>query len=837
MTAIAPTLPAIAGMTTHTTPSLCDAHAAQLKGSAIADEIIAARGYVSIVPGAANDVMHLAGATWSKKLLQQVLHGGALMFPIHRLADPNPYTWVLRPDLPRHNDDGKVIKYEWPRSVPNVFDVLPRYRDALNDPTIPIWLTEGTKKADALASAFGDAIVPINMNGVYGWRGKMPNGGTNSIPDFDQVNWIGRSTVIAPDGDTKDNPNVMHAVRRLARVLLHKGAASVLICYLPQPRGGPKVGIDDYLAQGHTITDLESLLVTLDDAARTAHVPFRTHAETGEKLYLPPGYDARHQTLVKVDPMTGRTNNLYAGDIYVKETGANLVTGEQSALVVWNGRGDWHGQATVPYTALSDTKTFSTLVGAAGAALGPRNIKDVQQFLVEFVQENRDALPHRAYSDRLGLVEDGLVTPAGAVGLPADVRYTGHPAVAIGQDADAYLAAIRAMLQWDNAWPAWLALGLSLAAPAIARLRLRRNPVLYIAGESGSGKTTIAQFATGAWGEPTRNPLRIEGGRTTPAGVFQTLETISGLPLLIDEAHTVPDPKRLEMACYGFANGQTYTRGGVDGHARGGDELRGVMLLAGEALPDFKHAGSHLRVLWIDASAYPPLGAPARSTDGQQRAATLEAAWNGGAGLFGKTIAERIWGDWPRFVAIMRGLESDPALAPLGPWREPLAAAAAALNIALEYIGATMPDAWGAALLDSWAAMLLSGHKDVDPITDAWERLVVMLAQGRRYSDADDENRASPAVWEYIAADHGGGVIACKKLGEPTWRVLSSTPQFRERVGETAVQLYGQNWMRRGWVLPGDGGKATAKARVHTGATVRVLRVPEDALLNWGANE
>jgi len=165
-----------------------------------------------------------------------------------------------------------------------------------------------------------------------------------------------------------------------------------------------------------------------------------------------------------------------------------------------------------------------------------------------------------------------------------------------------------------------LTLGLSLAAPAIARLRPRRNPVLYLSGASGGGKTTIAQFAAGGWGNPTRHPLRLEGGRTTPAGIFQTIEHLNGLPTFVDEAHTIADPKRLEMACYSFANGQRYTIGGADQKARGGSDLYGTLLLAGEAVPEFKHAGANLRVLWVDASAWLPLGAEPRSSEGQRRA-------------------------------------------------------------------------------------------------------------------------------------------------------------------------------------------------------------------------
>ena len=181
------------------------------------------------------------------------------------------------------------------------------------------------------------------------------------------------------------------------------------------------------------------------------------------------------------------------------------------------------------------------------------------QFLVEFIQENRETLPHRAHADKLGRAGAGLVLPAGAVRFAEPVRYTGSPAVRIGSDASAY------------------------------------------------------------------------------------------------------------------------TTGGVDGKARGGDALTGTLLLAGEAMPEFKHAGSRLRVLWVDAGASLPLGAEARTPACGLRAEVLERAWELGAGLFGARIAGQLWADWPGYVAKIRALESAAALQPLGPWREPLAAVAAAL--------------------------------------------------------------------------------------------------------------------------------------------------------------
>ncbi|PDW00053.1 hypothetical protein [Candidatus Viridilinea mediisalina] len=61
-------------------------------------------------------------------------------------------------------------------------------------------------------------------------------------------------------------------------------------------------------------------------------------------------------------------------------------------------RGTIHGERTIPYAALSDSRSFSALIGAAGAAVHPRNIKDVQALLVESVQANIEVIPRRQHS-------------------------------------------------------------------------------------------------------------------------------------------------------------------------------------------------------------------------------------------------------------------------------------------------------------------------------------------------------------------------------------------------------------------------------------------------------
>lgn len=316
------------------------------------------------------------------------------------------------------------------------------------------------------------------------------------------------------------------------------------------------------------------------------------------------------------------------------------------------------------------------------------NARDVASYLIEFTQENLGALPRIITSARLGLVGEGLVLPGGSVGYAEPVQYAGRLPIRFGSDATAYPHALQAICTWPEAWAAWIIPGLALAGPLIARIRPRRNPACYLAGESGSGKTTLAQFAVGCWGDPTGKPFLVEAHRTTAAGFRQSLTDLNGLPLLIDEAHTTSDPQRLEALVYEFANGQSYSKGTAEGSAAGGEPLRGSLILAGEALPEFRHAGAGKRVLWLDCTRSLPLGAgtPGRPGSdehrpGGQRAEILEHAWEAGAGLFGRTVAERCWTDWAAVLTDYRRIRDAPALQPLAAWRESLALNAVVLQV------------------------------------------------------------------------------------------------------------------------------------------------------------
>lgn len=60
--------------------------------------------------------------------------------------------YQIRPDRPRIDRRGKPVKYETPGGGRMALDVHPAARDQLKDPSAPLFVTEGIKKADALVS-------------------------------------------------------------------------------------------------------------------------------------------------------------------------------------------------------------------------------------------------------------------------------------------------------------------------------------------------------------------------------------------------------------------------------------------------------------------------------------------------------------------------------------------------------------------------------------------------------------------------------------------------------------------------------------------------------------
>lgn len=216
-------------------------HLDMLARSGISPQFAALRGYETVENATCLKGFGLA------KAAQKLVPG--LMFPLLH-ADESVAGWQYRPDNPRLRS-GKPAKYEIPVGQSNVIDVPPGVGGWLDDVSQDLWITEGTKKADC-GAARGLCIVAIN--GVWGWVVK----GGSALPDWRNVMLRGRRVILAFDSDVMCNPKVGKALGEFAAWLKTK-SARVEYLHLPD-NGDRKVGLDDYLVDGHTIADLYQLV-------------------------------------------------------------------------------------------------------------------------------------------------------------------------------------------------------------------------------------------------------------------------------------------------------------------------------------------------------------------------------------------------------------------------------------------------------------------------------------------------------------------------------------------------------------------------------------------------
>ncbi|MEZ4503005.1 MAG: DUF3854 domain-containing protein [Dehalococcoidia bacterium] len=162
--------------------------------------------------------------------------------------------YQARPDRPRVKN-AKAVKYETLPGASMALDVPPRSRPLLGDPSIPLFVTEGIKKGDSLATR---GLCAVALLGVWNWRGTNDRGGKVALPEWESIALNDRQVFIVFDSDVMLKTAVHAAMQRLADFLRSR-SANVLFIYLPAGAAGAKVGVDDFLASGNDIDDLLKL--------------------------------------------------------------------------------------------------------------------------------------------------------------------------------------------------------------------------------------------------------------------------------------------------------------------------------------------------------------------------------------------------------------------------------------------------------------------------------------------------------------------------------------------------------------------------------------------------
>jgi hypothetical protein len=229
-------------------------HAAMLRASAISPEVAARRGYRTV---------------WTKDELAAARFADSqrqvptLLIPVCD-ATGEVVLHQHRPDHPRRRK-GKPLKYETPAGARMAIDVPPALdRVTLNDPAVPLIVTEGVKKADAAVSV---GLACVALLGVWNWRGKNAQGGVATLADWDTIVLKGRHVYVCFDSDVTTKPEVAQALSRL-RAFLVARKARVRIVYLPAASNGGKQGLDDFLAAGGTAEQIAALA---EDDVREDH--------------------------------------------------------------------------------------------------------------------------------------------------------------------------------------------------------------------------------------------------------------------------------------------------------------------------------------------------------------------------------------------------------------------------------------------------------------------------------------------------------------------------------------------------------------------------------------
>jgi hypothetical protein len=185
---------------------LNDKHKKMLtEGSGISEEVIAARGYRTV-----NKKVELENLGFGRS--QRNVPG--LLIPCYSPTG-EIVLYQYRPDTPRIRD-GKPVKYETPSGSRMTLDVHPFAWEKLGDPSVPVWITEGLKKADALVSR---GLCAIALLGVWNWRGTNDRGGKVFLPDWNYVALNNRQIYIVFDSDVMTKPGVYGALVALKAVL------------------------------------------------------------------------------------------------------------------------------------------------------------------------------------------------------------------------------------------------------------------------------------------------------------------------------------------------------------------------------------------------------------------------------------------------------------------------------------------------------------------------------------------------------------------------------------------------------------------------------------------
>lgn len=577
--------------------------------SGLAPAVIAARGYWTATTK--RELADLGFAPAQRRV-------PALVLPIHGVYGEVVFHQI-RPDVPRHGADGRAIKYDTPRKSQMVLDVPPPVRALLGDPSVPLFVTEGVKKGDALAAY---DVCAVALLGVWNWRGSNAHGGSTVLADWETVALKARRVYIVFDSDVMTKPGVYQALVRL-KAVLEARHADVALLYLPPGAHGSKQGVDDFLATGRSLAELLALATpTVRHPPVEAHPALPYQATPQGLVWLKPTAEGPRPV-----PLTNFTATITAE--VVEDDGAE--THRLFELEVQR-----QGQPVrfrVPAGQFASLSWVPEHLGATAVVLPGLQVKDQARAAIQLLST---AVAERRLYTHLGWREingqwvylhagGGL----GAQGAVPGIEVTpgealGHYRLPPPPTGEALREAIRASLRFLEVAPE--AVTLSLYS-ALWRAPLGSGaPSVHLVGATGAGKTELAALVQQHFGAAMHAKALpaswASTGNALESVAFQAKDAVlviddfcpTGAPADIQRYH-----KEGERVFRAQGNHSGRQRLRPDGTLRSAKPPRGLILSTGEDIP--QGHSLRARLLILEVSAQTLLAHQAQFTVCQQDAA------------------------------------------------------------------------------------------------------------------------------------------------------------------------------------------------------------------------
>lgn len=738
-------------------PLLLPQHQALIDGSGIDPEVAAARGYRSVTTKAE---MQRLGFSASQARVP------TLLIPVHDVHGQIA-TYQTRPDDPRIRD-GKPLKYETPHGSQMVLDVPPACRDRLGDPSIPLFITEGARKADAAAS---HDLCCVAVLGVWNWRGTNARGGKVALPDFEVVALNGRDVYLVFDSDVVTKPAVRKALDRLGALLQTRGA-TVRIVQLPAGPGGTKVGIDDFLASGQTVTGLLSHVVdqveTPDDAEPTPDGPYLT--VNGGMVWR--RGEGLNETWVTLTNFTAEIREEIIADDGLSERGELLIAGTLAS-------GRMLPLARVPMNRFESLQWVTTAWGtapiiAAGSGHRDRVREAIQRLSPEVVRRREYTHPGWRKIDGVWmfLTQDAVLGPDGVatgivVRLDSPASGIRLPAPLGAEATREAILSVRALLDL-----APHRLTVPLVGAIVRALLIAIAPVdfaLFLVGPSGVMKSELAAVIQRAFGVGFDRTSLPASWAATPNFLERTGFDFKDCLLVIDDfapAGSPIDVRRYhataDRVIRGAGNATGRGRMQADGSVRPSFPPRALILGTGEDIPNGYSIRARMLVLEVgpgDVRA----DVLSRYQDGPEREHLAQATASFVTWLAGRF--ERVREDFGPAVRALRGqlhaggthARTPDALAQLGAsWQ-------LWIRFGVE-AGAFTKDAGRALWTEVWQTLVdlgtaQSGHlHQEDPVQRFLDLLTGAIASGAAHiAGPTGEAPERPEAWGWRPREVGTG--------------------------------------------------------------------------------